>query len=119
LTPQEIFQRLSRRHKQSSDIPVGALNNFLTYKLTLGESLPQAGQAGGEDHPLDTLERYSLDLVGAAIGSSDVPVSAQNLMTIILSQVRQATLEVLLTHPCSCLHPAFVNDLGQKPYSNV
>ena len=43
---------------------------------TLRDSLPLAGPAGREDHPLDALERSSVESAGAAKGSSDVPVSA-------------------------------------------
>jgi len=42
----------------------------------LRESVPLAGTAGREDCPLDTVERSSVDPVGAANGSSDVLVDA-------------------------------------------
>jgi len=75
-TPQAIFRRPSRRLKQSSDILVYAPKVFPTSQLTLREMLPLAGTAGREDCPLDTLERSSVDPVGAADGSSDVSVDA-------------------------------------------
>jgi len=45
----------------------------------LGESLPFAGPAGREDHPLGAQERSSVDLVGAGDGSSDVSVGTPKM----------------------------------------